>query len=117
MSEFRMTRNNQLTVGQIVCMYNNESSPTTFVTTGTAQTNPVTYIDIDGFTVVLKLGYILHNVRGYNHFAIAYATVPLLAFSTYLSVHAPSLWSEFDKCFSIKCGISSPRLLTPTGPT
>lgn len=43
MSEFRMTRNNQLTVGQIVCMYNNESNPTTFVTAGTAQTNPVTY--------------------------------------------------------------------------
>lgn len=43
MSEFRMTRNNQLTVGQITCMYNNESSPSTFVIAGTAQTNPITY--------------------------------------------------------------------------
>lgn len=43
MSEFRMTRNNSLTLAQIVCMYANESSPTTFCTPGTSQSNPVTY--------------------------------------------------------------------------
>lgn len=60
MSEFRMTRNNSLTVGQIVCMYNNESSPSTFVIAGTAQTNPVTYtLTLTG----LQLGT---EVRIYN---------------------------------------------------
>lgn len=43
MSEFRMTRNNTLSVAQIQCMYANESAPTTFCSAGTVQTNPVTY--------------------------------------------------------------------------
>jgi hypothetical protein len=43
MSEFRMTRGNTLTAGQIYCMYSNESAPASFCAHGTVQSNPVTY--------------------------------------------------------------------------
>ena len=43
MSEFRMTRSNTLSVAQIKCMYINESSPSTFATSGTVTVTATQY--------------------------------------------------------------------------